>query len=89
MGKKITMNLGGTDVIVEAMTFETELEDYNIYKVEDGTTIKMKTVVTEIFRAEGKYTPDGDPLYHVKSANILVADVPTELNVPKTPKGDA
>lgn len=85
----MVISMGGKDVTVEAMKFDAEREDWNIYKVEDGSTIKMKTVVTEIFRAEGEWTPEGDPLYHVKSANIMVADVPTELRIQKKTGGDA
>jgi len=59
--------------------FETMREDWNEYKLEDGTILKFKTIVSNIIRTE-EYDPmTGDPVYHVRSTNILRVKVPEEL----------
>ena len=66
---------------IEAMDvdFETVKEDWNEYKLEDGTILKFKTIVSSIVRTE-EYDPmTGDPVYHVRSTNVLRVKVPEEL----------
>ena len=76
--KRVELKLG--DKIVEGtlVDFETMREEYNSYKLSDGATIRMKTVVTNIIRTE-EFTPTGEPVYIVNSQNVLVADVPDQL----------
>ncbi|MGB7532000.1 MAG: hypothetical protein WA977_03345 [Halobacteriota archaeon] len=66
---------------VEAMDvdFETVKEDWNEYKLEDGTILKFKTVVSSIIRTEDYDPMTGDPVYHIRSTNILRANVAEEL----------
>lgn len=76
--KKVELKVG--DKIVEGtlVDFETLREEYNSYKLSDGSTVRMKTVVTSIIRTE-EFAPTGEPIYVVNSQNVLVADVPDEL----------
>jgi hypothetical protein len=61
-------------------------EDWNEYKLSDGTTLKMKTVVTRVMRTEQVDLMTGDPQYIVTSTNIVrVTNVPADLK--KTPRG--
>jgi hypothetical protein len=69
---------GGNKIWGEEVEFETEKEGWNIYVLHDGTTIKLKTVITAIARLEA-WKPDGEPLYHIQSSNIATADVPDRL----------
>ena len=55
--------------------FETVKEDWNEYKLEDGTVLKFKTVVSSIIRTEDYDPMTGDPVYHIRSTNILRANV--------------
>ncbi len=67
--------------MIEAMDidFETIKEDWNEYKLEDGTILKFKTIVSSIVRTE-EYDPmTGDPVYHVRSTNVLRVKVPEKL----------
>jgi hypothetical protein len=79
--KKVELKVG--DKIVEGtlVDFETLREEYNSYKLSDGSTVRMKTVVTSIIRTE-EFAPTGEPIYIVNSQNVLVADVPDELKRP-------
>lgn len=68
------------------LEFETLKEDWNIYKLEDGTIIKAKLVVGQISRGINPETEEiyyiegtGEPLYNIRSRNVVIAEVPKEL----------
>lgn len=49
--------------------------------LEDGTVLRVKIVVSKVGRSIDKPIPgrNGEPLYHIQSGTIVVADVPKEL----------
>jgi hypothetical protein len=71
-------NVGGQEVSGEDVEFEVEKESFNVYILHDGTTLKLKVVVSGIVRLDS-YGPDGNPLYAVQATNVLVPDVPENL----------
>ena len=79
--KKVELRIGDKTVEGTLVDFETMREEYNSYKLADGSIIRMKTVVTNIIRT-AEFTPTGEPVYIVNSQNVLVADVPDELKRP-------
>ena len=48
-------------------------ERWSEYRLADGTTLRLRPVMIAVFRADGQHTPDGDPVYNMKST--LVTDV--------------
>jgi hypothetical protein len=71
--------------------FETIKEDWNEYKLEDGTVLKFKTIVSSIIRTADYDPMTGDPVYHVRSTNILRVKVPEEMKrlpVTRKPGGE-
>jgi len=50
-------------------------EEWNIYRLPDSNKIKIKLVVSSIFRVKGQYDELGYPMYLVNSTNA-VAPVP-------------
>jgi hypothetical protein len=48
------------------------LEDWNIYRLPDGTKLKIKLVVSAVYRIPKQYDPFGYPLYFVNSTNAIV-----------------
>ena len=63
----------------EDVDFEEKEEHWNVYKLKDGTTLKVKLVLVGVKRLK-KHAPDGNPLYVINSQNIVrVIDVPKEL----------
>jgi hypothetical protein len=48
-------------------------ERWSEYRLADGTTLRLRPVMIAVFRADGQCTPDGDPVYDMKST--LVTDV--------------
>jgi len=69
----------GREVEATDVDFETVKENWNEYKLEDGTILKFKTVVSSIIRTEDYDPMTGDPVYHIRSTNILRANVAKEL----------
>jgi hypothetical protein len=61
-------------------------EKWNVYKLKDGTTLKVKLILTGVKRLK-KHNPDGSPIYLINTQNaVRVADVPKELIAkPKEP----
>jgi hypothetical protein len=56
-------------------------ERWSEYRLADGTTLRLKPVMIAIFRAEGQYTQDGEPIYNMKST--LITDVRTGSGLTK------
>lgn len=79
--KKVELKIGDKTVEGILVEFETLREEYNSYKLSDGSTIRMKSVVTNIIRTQ-EFTPSGEPVYIVNSQNVVVADVPEHLKKP-------
>ncbi len=75
---KVTIpNLG--EINATALDINSSQETWNQYLLSDGTVLKLKVVVTEAIRADGHYDNNGDPLYMVKSSNVLSSIVPENL----------
>jgi len=50
-------------------------ERWSEYRLADGTTMRIKSVVIAVFREDGHQTPDGEPVYNMKST--LITDIRT------------
>lgn len=67
--------------LMEAINLDfTEEEEYwNIYKLADGTTLKVKLVLRGVKRLK-RFNPDGTPMYLIQSQSIVrTTDIPDEL----------
>ena len=62
----------------EEVDFENAKEEWNVYKLADGTTLKIKLVLVNVVRSRNKYDPLGNPIYGITSQNIVKT-----LNVPE------
>lgn len=76
MGVKTKVLRGDKWIAGEEKDFVTKKEDWNVYELEDGTTIKLKTIVTKIIKLSMKNPASNDPVYSVSSGNIVTAIVP-------------
>lgn len=56
------------------MEFEPVKEDWNIYRLKDGTLVKIKVVATEIFRLSEIDELTGRPNYLVRSTNAIAIE---------------
>jgi hypothetical protein len=75
MGVKTKVLRGDKWIAGEEKDFVTKKEDWNVYELEDGTTIKLKTIVTKIIKLNMKNPSSNDPVYSVSSGNIVTAIV--------------
>ena len=75
---KKTFRYQGQDVPGEDLEFEAEKESFNEYRLSDGTTLRMKLVITRVARLD-KYKDDGEPIYIMQSQNVVATDVPQHL----------
>ncbi len=80
MAKK-TVNMGGRQVEGESIQFKTIEEPWCAYECADGTKIRIKVVVSEIVRLDGAFSLEGDPVYTIKSSNVVATEVPDELRM--------
>lgn len=63
----------------EDVDFQVVREDWNEYKLSDGTTLKVKLVLVGVKRLK-KHQPDGNPIYVINATNVVRAvDVPEKL----------
>src|SRR5262245_6441010 len=62
--KRVEFKLGDKIVAGTLVDFETLREEYNSYKLADGSTIRMKTVVTNIIRTEESTNPSPTSSIH-------------------------
>ena len=53
------------------MDFKTLREEWNEYEISDGSTVRLKVIVTNIVRLKDKFDPVGNPIYLVRSSNVL------------------
>lgn len=79
MERRTKLNIDGRLVDAISIPVRSSEERWSEYILEDATVIRMKLIVTEVFRVEGMYDPDGNPVYHIKSANIASAMPPENL----------
>jgi hypothetical protein len=74
-----------SDIRTDSPQQETEIEmveakeRWSEYRLADGTTLRLKPVMIAIFRAEGQHTPDGEPVYNMKSTLITDVRAPAAL----------
>ena len=63
----------------EDLDFEEESEQWNTYKLSDGTKLRIKLVLREVKRLK-KWKPDGTPIYVISSMNVVrTVEIPKEL----------
>jgi len=81
---KREINFQGKKVEGTEVAFETIHEEWSIYRLADGTTLKFKTVVANILRLDGEYNDAGDPVYTINSRNLVTCtEIPEHLRKQK------
>ena len=69
----------GEERTAVGIEFEPEKESFSTYALHDGTTLKLKLVLTEVMRIEGAYSPNGDPIYMIQASQIMSVSAPDSL----------
>ncbi len=61
------------------LDFEELEEHWNIYRLSDGSTLKVRLVLRGVKRLK-RYEPDGTPIYIINSINVVRAvEIPEDL----------
>jgi len=79
MADTIKINYGGEMVEATQAEINQSSEYWNQYLLDDGSIIKIKLVATNALRVEGKFDDEGNPVYLVKSTNIMSIKSPDNL----------
>jgi len=76
---KVKMQMqDGRTVDAEELEIEIVSEPWCIYKLEDGTTLRVRPLVNKVLRLD-MHSPDGDPVYQVMNQLQVRAQVPSKL----------
>ena len=65
------VRLGDADVDALEMPYQNIAEHWNEYLLNDGSVLRLKSVVTNILKLVDRYDAEGNPQYLVKSAQIV------------------
>jgi len=77
-----------SDIPIDSMQDANEVEmleakeNWSVYRLADGTTLRIKPVMIAVFRADGQQVPGGEPVYNMKSTVITDVRVPVSSNKP-------
>ena len=64
----------------EKVLVSESIERFSDVKLDDGTVLRMKAIAIEAERLLNQWTPDGDPIYNVKSHTVvMVKEAPASL----------
>ena len=84
MGRRVKVPYLNKMAEGEQLEYNTVNEDWNVYETEDGTKIRVKTVVSKIIRLDEINKTTNEPIYVINSTNLVDSDVPEELKGGKT-----
>lgn len=84
MAEKMKIQFGSEIVEATPVDINQASEYFNQYILDDGTALKLKLVATKVFRVDGRYDAEGNPIYIVQSTNVLSANSPAPLKKPRT-----
>ena len=73
-----TVRINGKLVPGRVVSFNPLVETWNEYTMEDGTVIRMRTIITRVVKL-AEPSPDGGPNYLVSSNNVLDTQAPEKL----------
>lgn len=81
--RRRTIDFNGQQADALEMPFQTGAEFWNEYVLHDGSVIRLKSVVTEILKLEDKFDAEGNPIYLLKSTNIVSISPSDRARKPK------
>lgn len=68
---------GETDV--DEVGFRALQEFWNELLLDDGTTLRLKLVVTAVYSVPDAFDAEGNPTYVVRSTNVMAVNAPDSL----------
>lgn len=77
--KKVKLKLGDKEVNATEVSVNQVSERWNEYFIDDGSVLKLKPVVTKVYRIDNEYDAEGNPVYFAQSTNVLTVSAPDDL----------
>lgn len=74
--KKVSFQ--GSEVEATPVSPTSSSEYWNQYLLEDGSVIRMKLVATEFLKIDGVKDSEGNPVYVIKSTNVVSVEHQSE-----------
>ena len=74
--QKVKMNLGGRMMEAERMSFKPMDEPWSLYRLEDGSIVKLKLVVSDVYKLPVPDPVTGFPQIIVRSSNVMSYEPP-------------
>lgn len=66
------------------VSVDESVERWTELRLADGSVLRLKPQVIRVIRANGKYDPEGNPLYVVQGGQMMVVtSVPAHLKQPR------
>ncbi len=76
---KLPNPLTGESVDATEIGHRSNGEHWNEHLLDDGTVVRVKLIVTNIYRIDDAYNDKGEPVYMIESSNVVSTSVPEEL----------
>ena len=73
---------GAGDVDAIQVGFRPTQEYWSEYHLDDGSAVRVKLVVTSIFRLKDQFDTEGNPAYLVNSTNVMAVDAEEDQRRP-------
>jgi hypothetical protein len=69
----------GQEHEAEPIGFRATGEHFNEYLLDDGVVLRIKLVLTDVWKVKNVYDGDGDPVYLVSQSQVIAVDAPDHL----------
>ena len=83
MRRKIPVKPGEPPKEAEMIEITSSNEPWSTYLLADGTALKQKVVLSEVWRVIDEYDNEGNPVYVLKSNGIINIQPPDDLKRPE------
>lgn len=78
--RKVKVNMPGLGIVDGTEVPITEsTERWTDIKLEDGTVLRLKPIIMAVTRLDGRFDPQGNPMYAVQASQAMVATSPDHL----------
>jgi hypothetical protein len=69
----------GEEHEAEPIGFRASGEHFNEYLLDDGSVLRIKLVLTDVWKVKDTYDRYGDPAYLVRHSEVIAVDAPDHL----------
>lgn len=78
--QRVRIHPGGPEYEADDVQILESLERWTELRLDDGTVLRVKPLITSVMRVPGQFDPEGNPIYVIKGGfNMVPANVPEDL----------